>query len=53
MDLVRKDAVRENDGEKMVTFWKADMANFANTNHHKYLILCHRLLAGDFKEGNQ
>lgn len=45
-DLVRRDAVRENDGESMVAFWKIDLVEFSQKNHYKYSILAHRLIAG-------
>uniref|UniRef100_A0A8W8IKI6 Zinc finger PHD-type domain-containing protein n=1 Tax=Magallana gigas TaxID=29159 RepID=A0A8W8IKI6_MAGGI len=46
MDLVRHDAVRENDGQAMMSHWKLDMILFHNNHHPKYVLLGHRLLAG-------
>lgn len=43
-DMVKRDAVRENDGPLMLLYWKMDIAAFANDNHYKYFILAHRLL---------
>jgi len=44
-DMVRRDAVRHNDGPMMLTYWKADLLNFLAYNHPKYFILGHRLIA--------
>lgn len=46
MDLVRHDAVRENDVQAMMSHWKLDMILFHNNHHPKYVLLGHRLLAG-------
>ncbi|XP_062602465.1 uncharacterized protein LOC134264190 [Saccostrea cucullata] len=46
MDLVRHDAVRENDGEAMMGHWRMDLVQFHNRHHPKYVVLAHRLLAG-------
>ena len=46
MDLVRRDAVRENDGKAMMSHWRMDMLLFLNNHHPKYSLLGHRLLAG-------
>ena len=44
MALCRKDAVRENDGPRMIMHWKLDMMwNFAQS-HPTYFIYAHRLL---------
>ena len=43
----RKDAERENDGVDMNTHWKIDSLQFWENNHYKYLILSHRLAAGE------
>ena len=43
-DMVRKDAVRENDGLRMIRMWKFDLLYFFRHNHPKYFILAHRLL---------
>jgi hypothetical protein len=45
-DLVRKDAVRHNDGEQIAIYWKNDLLHFFSRNHPKYTILAHRLIAG-------
>ena len=47
MDLVRLDAVRENDGLAMMSHWRMDMLQFHNRHHPKYVLLAHRLLAGN------
>ena len=44
--MVRHEAVRRNDGPMMTLFWKMDMMNFGESNHTKYFILAHRLIAG-------
>ena len=46
LDLVRHDAVRENDGLAMMSHWRLDMILFHNNHHPKYVLLGHRLLAG-------
>jgi hypothetical protein len=46
LDLVRHDAVRENDGAAMMSHWKMDMILFHNNHHPKYVFLGHRLIAG-------
>lgn len=46
MDLVRHDAVRENDGDAMMGHWRYDVVQFHNRHHPKYVVLAHRLLAG-------
>ncbi|KAK3102767.1 hypothetical protein FSP39_013804 [Pinctada imbricata] len=43
--LSRRDAVREADGDAMMSFWKLDNIHFFDRSHPKYLILAHRLLA--------
>ena len=40
------DAERENDGPQMIRIWKMCIPQFWSKNHHKYLTLAHRLLAG-------
>lgn len=45
-DMLRKRAVRHNDGDALESFWKLDMLPFWNGNHHIYLQLGHRLLLG-------
>ncbi|CAG2194617.1 unnamed protein product [Mytilus edulis] len=42
--LCRRDAVREADGEAMISHWKLDLVHFFSTKHPKYVILAHRLL---------
>lgn len=44
-DLARHDAVKENDGLRMIRHWKFDMFEFFEKNHPKYFIFGHRLLA--------
>ena len=41
----RHDAVKENDGPRMIRHWKFDMFEFHEHNHPKYFIFGHRLLA--------
>lgn len=43
--LCRRDAVREADGEAMMSHWRIDLVHFFRTKHPKYLILAHRLIA--------
>lgn len=43
--MVRHDAIRQNDGPAMISFWRHDMLQFHQHHHPKYLILGHRLLA--------
>lgn len=42
--MVRHDAVRENDGERIIRHWKYDMINYFENHHPKYFILGFRLL---------
>jgi hypothetical protein len=46
LDQVQRDCVRENDGPMLMCLWKMNIIQFHNRNHHKYVILAHRLLAG-------
>ena len=43
--LCRRDAVREGDGDAMITHWKLDLVQFFGNGHPKYVILAHRLIA--------
>lgn len=42
--LCRRDAIRENDGPRMLLHWRFDMLRFFTENHPKYFIFGHRLL---------
>ncbi|XP_069114331.1 LOW QUALITY PROTEIN: uncharacterized protein [Argopecten irradians] len=42
--MVRRDAIRENDGERMITHWKFDLLQFYEKHHPKYFLICYRLL---------
>ena len=44
--LVRRDAVREGDGQAMLDHWALDLIQFSNNGHYKYTILAHQLLFG-------
>ena len=44
--LIRKDAIREGDGEAMLDYWSMDLIQFGNRNHPNYMKLAHQLLAG-------
>ena len=44
-DMTRHDAVKENDGPRIIRYWKFDMFDYFEKNHPKYLIFGHRLLA--------
>ncbi|XP_053403746.1 uncharacterized protein LOC123554765 isoform X2 [Mercenaria mercenaria] len=44
-DMIRRDAVRKNNGPMMALYWKVDMLEFARYNHTQDLILAHRLIA--------
>jgi hypothetical protein len=46
LDLVRHDAVRENDSTAMMSHRKMDIILFHNNHHPKYVLLGHRLIAG-------
>ena len=35
--LVRKDAIREGDGQSVIEHWSLDLFQFANNNHPKYV----------------
>ena len=42
--LVIRDAIRENDGPRMLSHWRLDMPHFMQWKHPKYSILSARLL---------
>lgn len=42
---VRHDAIRENDGPRMIMHWKFDMLQYIQMNHPKYFLIGHRLLS--------
>ena len=44
-EMIRRDAIKENDGPRMIRHWKADMPELFENNHPKYFIFAHRLLA--------
>lgn len=44
-NMARHDAVKENDGPRMIIHLKFDMFEFYEKNHPKYFIFGHRLLA--------
>jgi hypothetical protein len=46
-DMARKLAERRNDGLATISFWRLDMVDFWRRNHCKYLIMAHRLIAGN------
>ena len=43
-EMVRNDAVRENDGDRMIRHWRYDLLEFYEQHHPKYFICAHRLL---------
>ena len=43
---MRRDAVREGDGQAMLEHWALDLIQFSNNGHYKYTILAHQLLFG-------
>lgn len=47
LHIVQTSAERENDGHQLISDWRLDIVHFWNNNHNKYLILGHRLLAGN------
>ena len=44
-DMVRREAVKTNDGEAMIRHWRYDLPEFFKLGHTKYTILAHRLLS--------
>ncbi|KAK3106317.1 hypothetical protein FSP39_017544 [Pinctada imbricata] len=42
---IRKDTIRENDGERMIRHWKFDMLQFFEKNHPKYFLQGQQLLS--------
>jgi predicted nucleic acid-binding Zn ribbon protein len=36
---VRKDAIRENDGNRIIMHWKFDMLHFYDKHHPKYFLI--------------
>ena len=47
LQLCHIDAERENDGPQLLRLWRISVPYFWSGRHHKYLILAHRLLAGN------
>lgn len=45
-DLVRHDALRENNGGTIMGHWRFDIVQFHNRQHPIYVVLAHRPLAG-------
>ena len=43
-DLVRNDAIRENDGPRIIRNWKLDIIELCENHHPKYVIYAARLL---------
>ncbi|KAK3103574.1 hypothetical protein FSP39_020297 [Pinctada imbricata] len=43
-EMARSDAIKENDGTRMIIHWKCDMPEFYEMNHTKYFIFAFRLL---------
>ena len=43
MDWCRKDAAKENDGDRFVILWRFDFLRYAMTNHIKYRLLAFKL----------
>jgi len=41
---IRKDAIRENDGNRIIMHWKFDMLHFYDKHHPKYFLIGQRLL---------
>ena len=46
LDLIHRDAIREADGNAMMTMWRCNMVRFWSGHHFKYLKIGHRLLSG-------
>ena len=44
----RRDAVRENDGDRMISHWKMELPELPANRHYKYCIVTHHLIAGKF-----
>jgi hypothetical protein len=42
---VRQDAIRENDGNRIILHWKFDMLQYIQKHHPKYFLIGHRLLS--------
>lgn len=42
---VRRDALRENDGKRIIMHWRFDLLNFYEHNHPKNFHVCHQLLS--------
>ncbi|XP_041454619.1 uncharacterized protein LOC121407551 [Lytechinus variegatus] len=43
-EMVRHDAIREGDGNRMIQHWRLDLAHFFDKHHRKYLAEGHTLL---------
>ena len=44
--LIRYSAIREGNGPAVICDWKADLIQFFNFKHHKYVILAVQHIAG-------
>ncbi len=48
MDLVHRDAIREGDGEALLSIWRANMTRFSNGRHWHYLTIGLHFLVGEY-----
>ena len=44
-EMCRYDALKENDGQRIICHWKFDLLSFFEENHNKYFIYAVRLLS--------
>ncbi|KAH3872152.1 hypothetical protein DPMN_035366 [Dreissena polymorpha] len=42
---IKRDAIRENDGSRIIRHWKFDLLGFYENHHPKYFLVCHQLLS--------
>ena len=45
--MVFRDGIREGDGNFLMSMWRHNMLEFWQHNHPRYLLIGHRLLAGE------
>ena len=43
-DRVRREAIKINDGEAIIRYWRWDVASYFQLGHTKYIALAHRML---------
>ena len=52
-DLIRNDAIKENDGQRILRHWKFDLCDLQQHCHPKYVIFAMKLLVNVFGGGSE